>query len=60
MPTRDVAAGALLPLARGAPRRGRLADRAARWLGAGAAACVVGWGANAVHADAAAVPAGLA
>ncbi|HEY2687687.1 MAG TPA: MFS transporter [Streptosporangiaceae bacterium] len=46
MMTRDAAAGALVP--RPALRRtaGPRPVRMRRWLGAGAAACVVGWGAN--------------
>ena len=45
--TRDAAAGALAAAA-GAAADGRAAaaSRMRRWLGAGAAACVVGWGAN--------------
>ena len=46
MPTRDVAAGTLLPR-RVVPRPAvSRSGRVRRWLGAGAAACVVGWGAN--------------
>ena len=45
MLTRDAAAGTLLPPRRWAAAGPRSA-RVRRWLGAGAAGCVVGWGAD--------------